>query len=203
MAYWAGRNGFSYSVADEDDEILALPLAFLWCPTRSVWNVLRGSWAGTEMVGFDLLRGPAPATPLEGFSGSSCALTAVAMAAPDLTISPRWLGDEVEDTVVSRVETESPEFNARFEVRCDDRRFATAVVHQRLMAWLLDTPEDPPRVSFELLGSWLLAMTEMLTPEDLSILFQDLADIRDMVPDFLCDLYPPHTTGSTGMSATI
>lgn len=49
------------------------------------------------------------------------------------------------------IEFESEEFNRAFTVKCDDRRFANALIDGRMMAWLL---EDRSRWGFEMATGW-------------------------------------------------
>ena len=94
------------------------------------------------------------------------------------------------DLIVPRMRTEPSAFDDEWEVRCEDRRFATAVIHQRMRDVAPESGETPPRTSFELQGSWLLAMTEMLGGDDYGVLLDDLTTFSDKIPPFLSDLYP-------------
>jgi len=121
---------------------------------------------------------------------STCAITVLKMNCPALLITHRSISDSLADLIVPRMQTESSAFDDEWEVRCEDRRFANAVIHQRMMDWLLGQGETPPRTSFELQGSWLLAMTEMLAGDDYRVLLNDLATFSDKIPRFLAELYP-------------
>lgn len=57
LSGWAEANGFTFDIADPDDEILGLPLHFLSAIYRSNWNVIRGDWNGVPFEAFDLMRG--------------------------------------------------------------------------------------------------------------------------------------------------
>jgi hypothetical protein len=186
LSRWAGACGFTFGLADPDDEILGLPLHFLSAFYRSVWNVIRGDWNGRPFEAFDFMRGKTG----DAFAVSTCAITVLNMNCPALLITHRSISDSVVDLIVPRMETESSAFDDEWEVRCEDHRFANAVVHQRVMAWLLSHGETRPRTSFELHGRWLLAMTEMLGGDDYGVLLDDLTTFFDKIPPFLSDLYP-------------
>jgi len=186
LSGWAEANGLTFAIADPDDEILGLPLHFLSAFYRSIWNVMRGDWNGLPFEAFDLMRG----TTGDAFAVSTCTITVLKMNCPALLITHRAISDSIADLIVPRMRTESSAFDAEWEVRCEDRRFANALIHQRMMDWLLSRGETPPRTSFELQGSWLLAMTEMLGGDDYGVLLDDLTTFADRIPPFLSDLYP-------------
>jgi hypothetical protein len=106
------------------------------------------------------------------------------------TVSCRAISDSVADLIDPRIETESGAVNDDWVVRCADPRFANAVIHQTMMDWLLSQGETPPSASFELQGSWLLAMTEMLGGDQYGILLDDLTTFASKFPHFLSELYP-------------
>ena len=185
LSGWAEAYGFTFDIAEDDDEILTLPFLLLSALYRSVWNVIRGDWNGVPFESFDLMRGKTG----DAFAVSTCAITVLKMNCPALLITHRSISDSVADLIVPRMETESSAFDDEWEVRCGDRRFANAVIHQRMMDWLLSQGEMPPRTSFELQGSWLLAMTEMLGGDHYGVLLDDLSTFSDKIPPFLSDLY--------------
>jgi hypothetical protein len=129
ISRWAEANGFAFDIADPDDEILSVPLILLNALYRSVWNVVRGEWNDIPIEAFDLTVG----TAREGYAGSTCAITALPIDSPSLLITHRSVRDSVADVIVPRIQTESSAFDDEWEVRCADRFFANAVVHQRLM----------------------------------------------------------------------
>ena len=186
LSAWAEAYGFTFDIAEDDDEILILPLHLLSAFYRSVWNVIRGDWNGLPFESFDLMRGKTG----DAFTVSTCAIAVLRMNCPALLITHRSISDSVADLIVPRIGTESSAFDDEWEVRCEDRRFANAVTHQRMMDWLLSQSKTPPRTSFELQGSWLLAMTEMLDGDDYGVLLDDLTTFSDKIPPFLSDLYP-------------
>ena len=61
---------------------------------------------------------------------------------------------------LSDLRTESEEFNRRFDVRAADRRFANALLDQRMMAWLL---EQAPDSGFEIVDGRLMVFRARVT----------------------------------------
>lgn len=186
VSAWAKTNGLAFDIADPDEELDTLPLLLLRPPIRSFWNAVRGEWNGVPVEAFDLASGRTS----EAYGMSTCAVTGLTVHSPHLLVTHRSLSDSATGLVVLHIETESEAFNEEWEIRCADRRFASAVVHQGMMDWLLQRGETPPRTSFELNGPWLLAITEMLRPHEYGIVLDDLTIFLDKIPRFLQDLYP-------------
>jgi hypothetical protein len=91
----------------------------------------------------------------ESTDWSFCAATTTELDGPTVQIYPRHLSlDERE--LYQELALESDEFDRVWRVRTDDLRFASAVVDQRMMAWLLD---QEPVVSFDLGGRWAMAVS--------------------------------------------
>jgi hypothetical protein len=106
-----------------------------------------------------------------------CAATTTPLAAPQLLIGPRHHSVD-EQPVFEEVLFESEAFDRQWEVRTDDQLLASTIVDQRMMAWLL---EREPNMSFELGGSWAMAVTHGIEPET-------PADLINALESFLAHL---------------
>jgi hypothetical protein len=63
----------------------------------------------------------------------------------DLVIRREHIGDKVLGAIgFDDIDFESEEFSRRFHVQCGDKRLAYAVVHPRMMEFLLHA--DPPKI---------------------------------------------------------
>jgi hypothetical protein len=89
------------------------------------------------------------------------------------------------------VSFESGQFNQEFTVSTSDPRFASAVVDERMMAWLLDSVPDD--VSFQIEGRYVLA-----TKRDGAEMAEDVLQVLPAVAGFVThfpraatSLYPP------------
>ncbi|HEX8098956.1 MAG TPA: hypothetical protein VF660_02000, partial [Actinomycetota bacterium] len=89
-----------------------------------------------------------------------------------------------------KVRFESADFDREFTVLCADRRFATALIDQRLMAWLLDGV--PRSVVFEVSGRYVLGSKRDGTEEGTEIIqvFPAVAGFISRVPPVVSSLYP-------------
>jgi len=90
------------------------------------------------------------------------------------------------------LELELEEFNRAFDVKAKDRRFAVALVDQRMMRFLLGTD---PAFAFEACGRWLLCSSKRRRPSELVPLLGTLKGFRDHVPRVVFDLYRPDASG--------
>lgn len=108
---------------------------------------------------------------------------------PELTIDPETSLSRVADRLGGGdLELESDEFNRLFEVRCTDRRFATAFLDARMIELLLST-----RGQFHLhvKNRWLLLWSDAELPGRLFPSFLGLLErLRATVPRVVAELYP-------------
>ena len=184
MQRWSDELGFNYQPEELGPfEILKMPFRYgVWSFNRFVDNACSGTWKDRSFVLYDLHQGDDAA--------SSCVILGVPLWCPDLLVAPSSVPYRLADELgAQQIEFESIEFNERFQVRCDDSRFAHTVIDGRMMELLmrLDTPPQR-RYVFEFAGSWLLCMTGMLDTTDLP---DAGVAVLDRIPDLVYDLYPP------------
>ncbi|HEX8098936.1 MAG TPA: hypothetical protein VF660_01895, partial [Actinomycetota bacterium] len=138
VPYLADKFGLSFSPTDPFG-LTAAGLPFDVFQQRGVElrNVMWGRILGCELKGFDVR--------YETYGGSDvgwtytewqfAALGELPAECPPLTIVR---GPAAATSDRPKVRFESADFDREFTVLCADRRFATALIDQRLMAWLLD-----------------------------------------------------------------
>ena len=104
-----------------------------------------------------------------------------------LTVRPQN-PDDIHARLLGDITTESSEFNAAFIFTCPDRRFASDLMHPRLMAWLID---ECPRFTFVLEGGLLLCIPPMqeLQPTWTPRWLAALVGFTDHVPPFVAQQY--------------
>lgn len=149
-----------------------------------VTNVLWGPWRDLQVRVFDYayLRTDHDVVRL------SCAMAAIPGGWPDLTIRPTTtLSSVVGELTGSEIGFESEAFGRAFDVRSEDRRFASALIDARMIEWLL---ELTPRVGFEIRGSWILAYRAQVWPWELEEVLSVLDGYIDHVPRAVRSLYP-------------
>lgn len=150
--------------------------------TQGVENVVWGVRDGREVRAFEYWR--AADEERERFS---CAMVGIPNGWPSLLVRRRGLFDVARDTVGLRnLEFELEAFNEVFEVRAADRRFASAVVDQRMMRWLL----EPVAVhGFQLHRGWLLAWMPRLQASELDRVLTTVEVFHERIPRAVWSLY--------------
>jgi hypothetical protein len=106
---------------------------------------------------------------------------------PDLAVgSEAVVGDGTVEPGMVRVEVESEAFNRRFRVVGADERYGSAMLHPRMMEWLLDRPPLDLRVS----GSLVVASAAKpwTVPRALTAL-PVLSGFVDLIPPFVLSDY--------------
>lgn len=199
----AHQRGLTYSRGDPAG-YAGLPLRFLrQGDDRGVENVIDGWINGERVAVFDLWV-MHESTDSDGHTHRSykyftCAYLPLPEAHfPRIALRPETLGSRLKDVVGFRdAQFESDDFNRRWDVRSDDRRFAYALVDARMMAWLLGVDG----VEFELRGSHLLAASEQRSPTSFLVLHDIARGFRDRIPGVTLEWYPA-PDGSTPNGAS-
>lgn len=120
----------------------------------------------------------------------TAALIALPFRAPHLVISTESWWTRVKRFVGLRdIELESPEFNDRYNVRCDDERFAITLLDPAMIAWFLSPRSGGGSVTFEFGGSWMLCHGDQLDVELLPGMLAWAKSVRTELPAVLTDLY--------------
>jgi hypothetical protein len=181
MELEARRMGLEFAARDPFG-LLDEPFALLDHGYAELGNVLWGPWRNLEVRLFDYVF-----TKSEHHEERfSCALVAIPGGWPTMVIRPERLrlGDALAPSVV---EFELDEFNRAFDVRSEDRRFASAVVDQRMMEWLLGLGDG---WGFEIRGRWILGSRDQVQPWELEGMLRTLGDFVDRIPRAARSLYP-------------
>jgi hypothetical protein len=126
---FAMRHGLEYSAHDQFG-LLGWPFSlFKRGHGRGIENVLWGNWQSQPIQAFDYWY-YTETTDSEGntsrsYSHFSCVLVEIAASFPHLEIAREGLFTRLADYVgLEDIEFESPEFNRRYNVKAQDRKFA-------------------------------------------------------------------------------
>lgn len=165
---------------------------------REATNIVHGTWGGVEMRVFDYSfehpsdgSSAALPTPRRRFT---CAVAGIDASCPRMVIGPTTLSSRLGEVVgATEIRLESEAFNGRFRVECEDARFATTLVDQRMMAWLL---ESSAPVAFELREDRMLCLSERLSPASIPMLLQAARGFHDRIPRVVASLYPRRPMGA-------
>lgn len=193
LASLADRLGLGFSAHDPSG-LLFLPFAlFQSGDGQGLENVLHGEWRGMPLAAFDFWFYEETTDSDGGTHRSyrrfSCAVSEVEAEFPSLTIGRDNIFTRISDALRGdEISFETDEFNREFNVESGDRRFAHALIDQRMMAWLL---EADGRFLYEVSGRWLLCFGPRLRPDALVPLLGTLEGFRERVPRVVYDLYRP------------
>jgi hypothetical protein len=147
---------------------------------KDIENTSWGTWRGMDVAVFDYWFARSSDPGVDDFEYYTCATTRVPADWPNLSIVPEGLRSRLAASVGLRdIEFELEHFNHAFDVRADDRRFASALVDGRMMEWLLDLPTG---TGFEILDGTLLCQTPRRDDADVTWALETMAAFRDRVP---------------------
>jgi hypothetical protein len=189
----AAQRGWSYAQSDDRwvSEFDGAPFGL--GHDRRAGNVLTGTYDGRSFVAFDYRYSTTEtSTDAEGHTQTHTEVHPYSVVAldtgvtfPALSVTPEgFLGRMVGRLTNTDIELESEEFNRAFTVRADDRKFATDVLHPRMMEHLLRTTDRGWRFD----GRWLLAIRPgSHSVAELDVRLTDLDGILDLVPGFVRD----------------
>ena len=101
---------------------------------KDIENTSWGTWRGMEVVVIDYWFARSSDPNRNDYRYFTCAATSVPAAWPNLSIVPEGFAGRLAASMGSRgIEFELESFNRAFEVRCDDPRFAHALIDARMI----------------------------------------------------------------------
>ena len=191
LAGLAAQRGWRYTARDDSWAERFDSPPFGLGHDRQAGNVLQGAFDGRDFVAFDFVyhttettTGPnnTTSTREESHPFSVIALSTGAVF-PHLRVTPEGLVRRFLGRLTNTdIELESEDFNRAFTVNCEDRKFATDVLHPRMMEYLLTMRE----VAWDLRDGYLVIATpgkHSVAQLDGSLAASD--GILDRVPDFV------------------
>ncbi len=195
LAALASRLGLDYAAVDVLNDAWQPFRLFGLGVDRGVEHVISGTFDGGEVHAFDywyreedrsrLPLGDGALAPVRRFS---CAWVSLPASCPRLVVERRDLADHLLELVGGDlVELDLDAFNHRFAVRSEDRRFAVALLDQRMMEALLALPASATVAVAE---DRLLLISRQLPAEGVERLLRAASDLKGRVPRVLSSLYP-------------
>lgn len=187
----AAQRGWTYTERDDSWAERFDGAPFGLGHDRRAANILQGTYDGRGFVAFDFVyrttetsTGPnnTTSTREESHRYSIIALSTAAVF-PHLRVSPEGMVKRFFGRLTnSDIELESEEFNRAFTVNCEDRKFATDVLHPRMMEYLLTLRE----LSWDLRdGSLVVATPGTHSVAELDGALAATDGILDRIPDFV------------------
>ncbi len=191
MAAFAASRGWTYSESDPTlvDRFEGEPFGV--GEDREATNVLRGTAHGRPMVAFDYSYvTTSTTTDSEGRSRTerhthpfSVVVVNTGAVMPALSVTPEGMISRFFGRLTnSDIELESEDFNRAFRVTCPNRRFASDVLHPRMMELLLQWPELAWRFDAD---SLLAVRAGSHDEQEIDAKLAALDAILDNVPEFV------------------
>jgi hypothetical protein len=118
----------------------------------------------------------------------SCVMAQVDGAWPEVSINREGLWEKALDLVgLGDIELESDEFNRRFALRSDDRRFAVTFVDAQMIDFVLSTEG---RFAFAVKGRWVLLASDPVEPALVPALLRVADAFVEHIPRVVYELWP-------------
>jgi hypothetical protein len=190
MAALAQARGWTYAERDDRWQTHFDGSPFGLGHDRRCSNVLRGTHDGRPFVAFDFVYHTTQ-TQTTGKTTTTrevphpFGIVAIDMGAafPALEVTPEgFIGRFVGRLTDRDIELESEDFNRAFTVTCPDRKFASDVLHPRMMELLLRHPES----AFRFDRSWVLDVESGTVPlEGIEPRLRRVDAVVDQIPEFV------------------
>lgn len=186
----ARRHGLFFAPSDPYDMINTLPFElFDRGRDKAVHNVLYGTRPdGRNVRGFEYEYTTGSGKNARTYHWS-CGMASTGAHWPHLTLGPESVFDRITDLITGDdIDFESDEFNKAWEVRCADRKFASALIDPEMMLFLMDKAHGS---QIEVCEGWVLYVAERQTPEFLPSAIAWAQQFCERVPPVVWSLYPP------------
>ena len=148
-------------------------------------NAFAGRIEGRSVIVFDRV------VQVDGYTPAhtiTCAATELDVDSPRLLVEPRAPRLEITSDGLDEVRFESDVFDRRYRVGTEDPRFATALIDQRMIEWLLAQVEDR---TYAAGGRWVACDVPQEDPRRLRELLEALEGFARHVPRVVGAVYGP------------
>ena len=185
----AQRLGLRYAFEDPHDLLsLGHPLLHRVVNVRGLEHVSWGSWNGLEVEAFEYWYAVGSDPSRNDYRRFTCVLLGVPASWPDIVIEPQRAITALADAAgATEVDTELERFNRAYRVVCEDARFASALIDQRVMVWLMEAAAG---VGFQIVDGRLLVFADRVEPWQLGSILAIGGGFLSQVPGALRSLYP-------------
>ena len=150
--------------------------------SRHAYNIITGQLGGLEIIAFDYQY-----TTGSGKNRQTNNFSAMIVTAP-IPLKPLFIRREgffdkfTEFFGIDDIDFESAEFSRKFFVKSPDKKWAYDVIHQRMMEYLLTTPEFVIQFADNSIIAW---NERTFTPDDFQPAFDMIEGMLDRLPEYL------------------
>ncbi len=187
------RAGLDFASIDLFESTAWLPFPMFGRPGHGAENVVWDRQRGFEIRAFDFwYEDASDERPVAPRRRLTCAVVPLGTSGRRLRITPRDLDDDMRAVLgLDEIKLELEEFNRRFAVHTEDRRFAIAFLEQRMMEALLALP---PGITVDVKEDVVLLSAPQLPAELVLRLYDAAVEIHERIPRSLASLFPPRPT---------
>jgi hypothetical protein len=152
--------------------------------SRRAYNALFGTHRGRALVAFDY---EYETKKIDGKQTETHVFSVLALNTgvpmPPLRVDPEGFLDRLVGGIFGGdIDLESEEFNSAFSISCPDRKFASDVLHPRMMEYLLQHRQVGWRFEQD---SMLTVVQGQRTPAQIDAIIEVMDGITDLVPEFV------------------
>jgi hypothetical protein len=161
-----------------------------WGAAVGVADLVSGRLTNDEIVAFDFwANGDTPYAPV---AWRSLVAVSTGIEAQPVIIEPRHIATFGKAWGVEEMPTESVGFDRRYRVWGFDRRFTSALLDQRMIAWMLQAESD---WAFQAGGRWVAVVGPLFQGADLDHAIDLTRAFRSHIPRVVSSLYPQPDPG--------
>ena len=186
MAAYAASRGWSWVARDDGVIALFSGMPFGVGHGRAALNVIRGVYDDRQMVAFDYEYKTTSGSGKDRRTTThhySVIAVGTGVLLPELAVTPQNLFNGFFGRVTNRdIEMESEAFNDAFVVTCPNRKFASDVVHPRMMELLMTRPAIAWRFERD---SIVTVENGQHQPATIEATLGHLDAVLDTVPEFV------------------
>ena len=184
MSAYAAAKGWEFT-PDKDKGMSGQYTAFKCLRrghSRWAYNIMRGSRDGRDVTAFDYhyVTGHGKNRRVHNFSAL---IVQSPLRLKPLYIRPENIFDQVSDFFgADDIDFESAEFSRRFFVKAPEKRWAYDVIHQQMMAYLLEAPSFHVQLDEEDIMAW---RSRRFKEEDFDEAFSLIQGILERLPGYV------------------
>lgn len=162
-------------------------LGHVLASVRDVESTSWGTWRGRDVAVVEYWFARSSDPSRDDYEYFTCVLVGAPLPWPRLAVLPERVEHRVVDAIEGRdVDLELEAFNRTFEVRAEDRRFATVLLDARMMEWLLSLPAGS---GFEIMDGTLLFHVPRRLDRNIGGALEATQSFLERVPPVVASLY--------------
>ncbi len=186
LAAWAAGHGLTFD--KERDKSFDSRFDQLECVneghSRYAYNIMRGDWGELPIVAFDYHYATG-----HGKNRTDHRFSAVIIQSPfplkPLRVRPEGFFDKIGAFFgFDDIDFESAEFSHKFHVKAADKRWAYDVIHQRMMVYLMTTPDLSLQFDERNIVVW---DSSVFDPDDFEAAAVHVRNVIDLIPEYVVE----------------